>query len=70
MRTWTAWFNSQKHLSNWACGLFYGASEDTAVTKLLILALLIIVLLYPVGGCYFADKKVVGDHGGDESDHK
>lgn len=33
-------------------------SEDTAVMKLLILALLIAVLLYPVCGCYFASKEV------------
>ncbi len=37
--------------------------------KLLILALLIAVLIYPVGGCYyFARKQALGDHDGNENE--
>jgi len=38
--------------------------------KLLILALLIAVLVYPVGGILFATKELVRNRGGDESDGK
>jgi hypothetical protein len=45
-------------------------SEDTAMPKLLILALLIATLVYPVGGSFFVSKKALRNRGGDESDHK
>jgi len=44
--------------------------RDVAMTKLLILALLIAVLLYPVWGSYFVNDKIFGRQKADESNVK